>query len=310
MIEFHQRDLISLENERRFRMRVFLVGAAGVIGRRLIPLLVASGHAVTGTTRVAEKCHLLQQLGASPVVVDVFEREQLFTVVRETQPDVIIHQLTDLSERNTAANAHIRKVGTRNLVDAAKEAGIRHLIAQSIAWAYAPGEGPADESVPLDIEAPGARRVTIEGVQALESAVGEMERGVVLRYGVLYGPGTWYAPDGLIAEQVRRGQLVADEGVTSFLHVDDAARAALLALNWPHGVINVVDDEPASATVWLPVYAATLGASTPTVQTEHPHAARGATNAKARRLLNWQPTYPSWREGFPRAVREWNSQVE
>ena len=303
MIEFHQEDLIALENERRFNMKILLVGATGVIGRQLIPLLVASGHAVTGTTRVAEKSRLLQQLGASSVVVDVFEREKLFTVVHEAQPDVVIDQLTDLSERNTVVNARIRKVGTRNLVDAAKKAGVRHLIAQSIAWAYAPGEGPADESVPLDIEAPEPRRTTIEGVQALESAVGEMERGVVLRYGVLYGPGTWYAPDGLIAKQVRRGQLVADEGVTSFLHVDDAARAALLALNWPQGVINVVDDEPAPATVWLPVYAAMLGASAPNVQVEHPRAARGATNTKARRLLNWQPLYPSWREGFPRAAR-------
>src|SRR5581483_11454843 len=291
-------------------MKIFLVGATGVIGRRLIPLLIASGHAVTGTTRVAEKRQLLQQVGASPVVVDVFEREKLFTVIREAQPDVVIHQLTDLSERNTIANARIRKVGTLNLVDAAKEAGVRHLIAQSIAWAYAPGEGPADESVPLDIAAPAPRRVTIEGIQALESAVGEMERGVVLRYGVLYGPGTWYAPDGSISEQVRHGQLVADSGITSFLHVDDAARAALLALNWPHGVINVVDDEPAPATMWLPVYAATLGAPAPTVQAEHPRAARGAMNTKARRHLNWQPAYSSWREGFPRAAREWKSQAK
>ncbi|EFH85322.1 NAD-dependent epimerase/dehydratase family protein [Ktedonobacter racemifer] len=290
-------------------MKIFLVGATGVIGRRLIPLLVESGHEVIGTMRVAEKRQLLEQSGASSAVVDVFDRENVFTSVREAQPDVIIHQLTDLSERNLVANSRIRQEGTRNLVDAAKEAGVRHLIAQSIAWAYAPGEGPADESVPLDIEAPEPRLTTIKGVQALESAVGELERGVVLRYGLLYGPGTWYAPDGTIAEQVRRGQLVADSGVVSFLHVDDAAHAALLALNWPQGIFNIVDDEPAPATIWLPVYAATLGASAPTVSTQCPRAARGATNTRARRLLNWQPLYPSWREGFARAAREWSSQA-
>lgn len=285
-------------------MKVLLVGAAGVIGRRLIPLLVASGHAVTGTTRAAEKRQLLQQLGASPVVIDVFEREKLFAVVREAQPDVIIHQLTDLGERDTMANARIRKIGTRNLVDAAKEAGVQHMIAQSIAWVYVPGEGPADENVPLDIEAPEPRRVTIEGVQALELAVGEMERGIVLRYGVLYGPGTWYAPNGSIAEQVRQGQLTADAGITSFLHVNDAARAALHALDWPQGIFNIVDDEPAPGNAWLPVYAVTLNAPPPPVSTAQPRGARGASNAKARRLLNWQPIYPDWREGFVRAAQE------
>ncbi len=291
-------------------MKILLVGATGVIGRRLIPLLIASGHVVAGTTRVAEKSQFLRKAGASPVVVDVFEREKLFAVVRETQPDIIIHQLTDLGERNTVTNARIRKVGTRNLVDAAKEAGVRHLIAQSISWVCVPGEGPADESVPLDIDAPEPRRVTIEGVQALESAVGEMEKGIVLRYGTLYGPGTWYAPDGFIAEQVRQGQLTADEGVTSFLHVDDAAQAALLALNWERGIYNIVDDEPAPGIIWLPIYAATLNAPPPPVSSERPRGARGASNAKARRLLNWQPLYPSWREGFARAVREWKSQAE
>jgi nucleoside-diphosphate-sugar epimerase len=285
-------------------MKILLVGATGVIGRRLVPLLVASGHEVIGTTRAAGKQEMLQQQGATPVVIDVFERERIFKVVRETQPDVIIDQLTDLSVYDLAANARIREEGTRNLVDAAREAGVRHLIAQSIAWVYAPGEGPADESVPLDIEAPEPRLTTVKGVQALEQAVSEMERGIVLRYGLLYGPGTWYAPDGSVAEQVRRGQVTADEGVTSFLHVDDAARAALLALDWPQGIFNIVDDEPAPGTVWLPIYAAILKAPPPPISTAHPRAARGASNATARRLLNWQPLYPDWREGFARAVNE------
>ncbi|GHO65154.1 dTDP-glucose 4,6-dehydratase [Ktedonobacter sp. SOSP1-52] len=285
-------------------MKILLVGAAGVIGRRLIPLLVESGYEVIGTTRAIEKREMLQKLGAFPVVVDVFDREELFKTMREVRPDVVIHQLTDLSMRDLAANARIRREGTRNLVDAAHEVGVRHLIAQSIAWAYAPGKGPADEDVPLDIEAPEPRCTTVEGVQALEQAVGEMERGIVLRYGLLYGPGTWYAPDGSIAEQVRQGQVTADEGITSFLHVDDAARATLLALGWPRGVFNIVDDVPAPGTAWLPIYAATLHAPPPPISATQPRAARGATNAKARRLCNWQPSYPDWHEGFTRAAQE------
>jgi nucleoside-diphosphate-sugar epimerase len=285
-----------------FKMKILLLGAAGVIGRRLIPLLVASDHTVIGTTRVPEKAQILQQLGASPLLVDVFEREKLFTLVRETRPDIIIHQLTDLSERNFSANTRIRQVGTRNLVDAANAAGVQRLIAQSIAWAYAPGEGPADESVPLDIDATAPRINTIKGVQALESAVSEVSWSVILRYGILYGPGTWYARAGSVAEQVRRGELVANEGVTSFLHVDDAARATLLALQGPQGIFNVVDDEPAPATAWLPVYAKALDAPTPATSTAQPRGERGATNHKARTLLHWQPAYASWREGFSRSL--------
>lgn len=282
-------------------MNILVVGAAGVIGRRLVPLLVKAGHEVVGTTRNTEKSTLLQELGASAVSVDVFDREGLSRVVREVGPDVIIHQLTDLSGRDFAANARIRREGTRNLVDAAQAAGVRRIIAQSIAWAYAPGDGPADESVPLDFATP-SRRNLVESVDALEQAVLEMEQGIVLRYGLFYGPGTWYAPDGLMAEQARRGELSADEGITSFVHVDDAAQATLLALDWPAGIVNIVDDEPAPGSVWLPVYAATLGAPTPTVSSERPPFARGALNTRARQRLNWQLLYPSWRKGFAEAV--------
>ena len=289
-------------------MKILVAGATGVIGRRLIPLLVASGYEVIGTTRTADKSDLLQKLGATPQVVDAFDRARLVSVVREAHPEVIIQQLTDLSAGSSAANARMRREGTRNLIDAAHAAGVRQYVAQSISWVSAPGDGPADETVPLDLEAPEPRRTMVEGVDALERAVAEMERGTVLRYGTLYGLGTWYAPDGSIAQQVRQGQLTADEGITSFVHVEDAARAALLALDWPPGIVNIVDDEPAPGTVWLPVYAATLGAPAPPVTAGQPRAARGATNRKARQLLNWQPVYPSWREGFLQVVQEWRSQ--
>lgn len=284
-------------------MKILLVGAAGAIGRRLTPLLVQASHEVAGTTRQAEKGELLRKLGATPVVVDVFDREGLSRAVREIRPEVILHQLTDLNSRDFAANARIRREGTRNLVDAARAAGVRKMIAQSIAWAYAPGEGPADESVPLDLDASPPRRNLIESVQALEQSVFEVEQGLVLRYGLFYGPGTWYAPDGLMAELARRGELSADEGITSFVHIDDAARATLLALDWPAGIVNIVDDEPAPGSAWLPVYAATLGAPAPSVSSVRPPFARGALNTKARQLLHWQPLYPGWREGFVQAAR-------
>lgn len=286
-----------MKKERELTMKIVIAGAAGVIGRRLIPLLVAAGHEVSGTTRQATKGALLRQLGASPVVIDVFERERLHAVVRELQPDVIMHQLTDLSARDFAANGRIRQLGTRNLVDAARAAGVDHVIAQSIAWMYAPGAGPADENVPLDSAAAEPRRATVASVQALEQAVLELERGLVLRYGLFYGPGTWYAPNGLLADQLRRGEFSADEGLTSFIHIDDAAQATIQALDWPAGIVNIVDDEPAPGSAWLPVYAAALGAPTPPISPAHPPFARGALNTKARQL-GWQPLYPSWRSGF------------
>jgi nucleoside-diphosphate-sugar epimerase len=279
-------------------MKIFVAGATGAIGRRLLPLLAAAGHDVAGATRVAAKGELVRALGATPVIVNVFDREALVAAVAAARPDVVIHQLTDLAGRDFAGNTRIRIEGTRNLLDAAQAAGVRRVIAQSLAFAYAPGVGPAREDEPLDLDAPESRRQTIVGVQALEGAVAALPAGVILRYGLLYGPGTWYAPDGQIADQVRRGALVANENVSSFVHVEDAARAALAALDWPAGAVNVVDDEPAPATVWLPVYAAALGAPAPPTAPGQDRGARGASNAKARHELGWQPRYPTWRIGF------------
>lgn len=286
-------------------MKIFVAGATGTIGRGLLPLLKAAGHEVIGTTRAIEKAQQLKSLGADPVIVDMFDREGLVTVLRETRPDAIIHQLTDLSGRDFQGNSRLRREGTRNLVDAARAAGVRQMIAQSISWVCVPGDGPADESVPLGIDASDpSRKRTVEAVKELEDAVAEMEHGIVLRYGLLYGPGTWYAPDGLLADQVRRGQLTANPGVDSFVHVDDAARAALLALDWPAGIVNIVDDEPAPGTVWLPIYAKLLNAPAPPTSKDHAPWARGASNKKARQELGWQPLYPGWREGFALTLEE------
>ncbi|HET6690524.1 MAG TPA: NAD-dependent epimerase/dehydratase family protein [Miltoncostaeaceae bacterium] len=276
--------------------RVFLAGATGVIGRRVIPPLVAAGHPVTAMTRRAGRVDALRALGAEPVVADALDREGLRAAVAAARPDVVVHQLTDLAAYDVDANARVRGEGTRNLVDAARAAGARRMVAQSIAWCYAPGDGPADEGTPLDLAAGEPRRRTVQGVAALEGAVGEMPEWVVLRYGMLIGPGTWFAPDGARADDARAGLLEATGDVTSFVHADDAAAAAVQAIRWPSGAVNVCDDEPAAGHAWVPVFCAAVGAPPAPVRDGRAPWARGAANARARGL-GWAPRHP-WRDAF------------
>jgi nucleoside-diphosphate-sugar epimerase len=221
-------------------LRIFLAGASGAIGRRLTPLLLAAGHQVTGTTRSADKAVELKARGVEPLVVDVFDAAALQDAVVSARPDVVIHQLTDLPQvadpillRDALArNSHLRVEGTANLVVAARAAGARRLIAQSIAFAYADGPEPHAETDPLvsgEDDAPGA--VTGRGVRALEAAVLNAPgiHGIVLRYGRLYGPGTWNTANARAP-----------------LHVDAAAQAALLALTkGAPGIYNIAEDDGA-----------------------------------------------------------------
>jgi nucleoside-diphosphate-sugar epimerase len=216
-------------------MRIFFAGAGGAIGRRLTPLLRAAGHDVIGTTRNADKAGALRSLGAEPVVVDVFDADALACVVKDARPQAIIHQLTDLAfapgtpryQEALARNARLRIDGTRNLVAAARAAGVTRMIAQSIAFIiYAPGEGARVESDPLSTDAAFAG--TIKGVESLEQGVLSLPQGVVLRYGFFYGPGTW-SPD---------------EPRKPAIHIDAAAKATVLALdNAKHGIYNVAEDD-------------------------------------------------------------------
>jgi nucleoside-diphosphate-sugar epimerase len=280
-------------------MRVFVAGGTGVIGRTLVPLLVAGGHEVTAMTRSIDGGALLRSLGAQPVMADALDRDSVLEAVVGTRPDAIIHQLTDLRARNGAANATLRIEGTRNLVDAAHAAGVERVIAQSVAWAYVPGDEPADEQVSLDVAAAEPRSTTVRGVTALELAVHEVPQWIVLRYGVLYGAGTWYAADGLRADEARAGRLVASEDVTSFVEVGDAALAAAQALDWPSGAVNVCDDDPAPGIEWVPVFCAAVDAPVPPLaRVGRAPWARGADNARAREQLGWTPRYVSWRDGF------------
>lgn len=278
-------------------MKILVAGASGAIGKMLVPMLVHEGHEVIGVTRKDHLAAELRNMGARPVVLNVFDREAVFSALRIEKPDTVIHQLTSLGARDFAEHARIRREGTRNLVDASLEAGVNKMIAQSISWAYEAGIGPATEEDALDLEAPLPRKTTVESVHALESAVAEMPAHVILRYGQFYGPGTWYAPGNFIAEQVRQQQLPITRGVSSFIHVEDAARAAVLALQWPSGHYNITDNEPASGTEWLPVYAGILGAPVPSAQTGGEGWERGALNRKALQH-GWMPRFESWREGF------------
>ena len=218
-------------------MRILLAGATGVIGRPLLTLLARAGHTVTGTTRSAARAPIISDAGATPAVVDVFDAAALREVARASRPEVVIHQLTDLPEEpdpgkiaaSLAANARVRVEGTPNLIAAAKAAGARRMIAQSIAFAYAPGPEPRAETDPL---LPAASSVSAKGVNALEDAVTGTPGldGIVLRYGRLYGPGTW--------TPVAQGR--------GPLHADAAAHAALLALTrGSPGIYNIAEDDGA-----------------------------------------------------------------
>ncbi|MGZ4198866.1 MAG: NAD-dependent epimerase/dehydratase family protein [Thermoleophilia bacterium] len=308
-------------------MKIFLAGASGVIGRSLLPMLVAAGHDVVGMSRSPERAAAVERHGAQGVVVDVFDRDRLHDVLAAARPEVVIDELSDLSRELAPSgdaqfdgNVRIRKEGTRNLVDAARAAGARRIVAQSYAHVYAAqGDWVKGEDQPLDLgpeEASPGRARNADAVRTLEQTVVGTPgiEGVALRYGAFYGPGTAYAPDGSIAELVRRRHFPivgGGEGLTSFVYVDDAAAATMLALSGRTGVFNICDDDPAPMFEWVPVYAARLGAPPPrhvpsfVVRVLGREAfiyrateRRGASNAKAKALLGFEPCFRSWREGF------------
>jgi nucleoside-diphosphate-sugar epimerase len=305
-------------------MRIFLAGATGVIGRVLIPLLVEAGHDVTGMTRSAERAPRLEEQGARAVVCDALDPTGLEQAVVSARPEIVIHQLTEIPARMDARKAaaqlgptnRLRREGTRNLIAAARTAGARRVIAQSIAFAYElSGDWIKDEDAPLDADSPYGEAV---------AAIADLERqvtaadGIVLRYGYFYGPGTQFESDGLYGELVRRRRLPivgSGEGRWSFIHVEDAAAATVAALTrGSPGIYNIVDDDPARARDWIPLFAAALGAKPPfrvpgwlgrlvggRVAVASMTQLRGASNAKARRELNWTPARASWREELRRA---------
>jgi nucleoside-diphosphate-sugar epimerase len=280
-------------------VHVFLAGATGVLGRRIVPLLLADGHRVSALARSEDAATRLRSWGALPVVADATDVDAVVAAVVAAHPDVVMNQLTDLAGGIGPANSDLRVVTSRILADAARAAGVRRVVAQSIAWAYVAGEGPAAEADALDVDAPDPRGRSTRAVAALEAATAEAPEWVALRYGMLYGPDTWYRPEGARAEETRRGELLPGPDVTSFVHVDDAARAAVAALAWPAGPVNVVDDEPAVADVWVPAFARVVGAHgvESAVPPRRTPWARGADNSLLR-SRGFVLEHPTWSPRF------------
>ncbi len=308
-------------------MRVFVAGGTGVVGQRLVPQLVARGHQVTATTTSAAKMGLLEQLGADGVVMDGLDAVSVGEAVAAARPDAIVHQMTAISlahagkpdlkhpDRFFATTIRLRSEGTDHLLAAAEATGVSHVVAQSFGAFNGIREGGwvKTEEDPVD-PGPASARKGAEALRHLENVVAEAG-GAVLRYGSLYGPGAIDDWAGLVRK--RQFPLVGGgTGYISWVHLDDAASATVLALEQKAtGVFNIVDDEPAPASEWLPYLAACAGAKRPVrvpkwvarllagemaviMMTE----GRGFSNAKAKRELGWELRYPSWRQGFKAAL--------
>jgi len=311
-------------------MRIFVAGATGAIGKRLVPMLVEAGHTVTGTTRSPDKTEAIRSAGAVPEVIDALDARAVLGAVERAKPDVIIHELTAIPpkldfrsfEQDFALTNRLRSEGTDNLLAAAQAAGCRRFIAQSFAgWPLErKGSWVKNEDDPfVSSPEPGFRGV-LSAIQHLESAVLGGAEGFVLRYGGFYGPGTSLAEGGSMLEAVRERRVPIvgrGTGYWSFTHIDDAAAATVAAVSARvPGVYNITDDEPAPVSEWLPYLADAIGAKPPrhvpvwlarmligalgvAMMTE----VRGASNQKAKALLDWKLKFPSWRSGFRKGLR-------
>ncbi len=305
-------------------VRVFVAGGTGVLGQRLVPQLVARGHEVTATTTSPAKLNLLKQLGAEAVVMDGLDAASVGQAVAAARPDVIVHQMTGISlahagkpdlkhfDRWAIPTIRLRTEGTDHLLAAAEAVGVSHFVAQGYAnWnGIRQGGWVKTEEDPLDLHEGTAAHTSMAALRHVEDVVLGAD-GAILRYGAFYGPGA--TDDQLELVRKRQFPLVGRAtGYASWVHLDDAASATVLVVEQKaRGVFNVVDDEPAPASEWLPYLAACAGAKRPmrvptwlarllagqvvvTMMTE----GRGFSNAKAKRELGWQPRYPSWRQGF------------
>ena len=314
-------------------MKVFIAGGSGVIGRRLVPLLVAKGHEVAAMSRSHDTARGLSELGAEPILADGLDRAAVLRAVARARPEVVIHQMTSLAgikslkkfDDELAATNRLRTEGTDYLLEGARAAGVRRVIAQSYGlWGTTSGGGGTKGA---DSDVPATMRRTFDAIRHVESTVPEAEciEGLVLRYGFFYGPGTGIAADGELVELIRkrRWPLIGNgAGVWSFVHIDDAATATLAAIErGAPGVHNVVDDEPAPLRVWLPELAETLRGKQPRHVSEWigrlaageavvylATRIQGLSNTETKRELGWRLRYPSWREGFRYGLAE--TQVE
>ena len=291
-----------------------------------MPLLVKAGHKVTALTRLPDRTAQLAQMGAVPVLGDVYDEARLARLVADSEAEVVIHQLTAFGTKHGdpyAETIRVRIDGTRSLLAAARAAGARRFIAQSISFMCSPsGSGLTDEETPLYLDAPPAARALAEAVASLERQTLDASgmSGTVLRYGWFYGPGTSYDPQGTIPTAIRNGAMPlvgAGASTYSFINLRDAAAATLRVLGRDAtGIYNIVDDSPVRLSEWLPFVAKLLGAPAPghedvaaarkrigDLRVYYMNEQRGASNAKAKREFDWQPAVPSWRAGFEALYR-------
>jgi len=308
-------------------MKVFVAGGSGAMGRRLVPQLVAGGYQVVAMTRDQGKASWLRRVGAQPVIADALDRAAVAPVVKGSEPEVVIHQLTGLAgvkslknfDKKFALTNRLRTEGTNYVLEAARAAGVRRIVAQSYGnWNYERTGSPVkNEQDPFDPDPPANQVKSLQAIRYVEDAVvnsGGIE-GIALRYGNFYGPGTSFDLGGEIVTQVRKRAfpIVGDgAGVWSFVHMDDAAAAAIAAIwHGRPGVYNVADDGPAPVATWLPDLAAAVGAKPPRhvpvrlgrlvageVGVSMMTRIRGTSNVKAKAELGWAPRYRTCHEGF------------
>jgi nucleoside-diphosphate-sugar epimerase len=315
-------------------MRIFVAGATGAVGTRLVPLLVSAGHTVVGLTHTPAKAEALKREGAVPVVAEALDDAAMRDAVARARPDVVVHELTALADasdlrrfdRSFAMSNRLRRKPP-TISSRRRAAGVRRIVAQSFCgWPYARGGAPAkSENESLDPDPPRELRRTLEAIRYVESVVAGASdfAGLVLRYGTFYGPQTGVF-GGPTVEAIRRRRLPlidGGDGWWSFLHIDDAAAATALAVErGAAGLYNIVDDKPAPGRDWLPALAWMLGAKPPRrlprwlgriIAGEHIVAlmneVHGGSNLKARRELGWRPVHASWRQGFAESVAQGSS---
>lgn len=277
--------------------KIFVVGATGLIGTKLTKRLLEEGYDVAGLTRSQQGKAKLEDQGVTGFIGDVFKADTVEAAVASYKPDVIINEITDLKQADMSANTRVRKEGTKNIVSAALNNDVQHIQSQSIAFVYEGGQGLATEETPLDYQATGERKVTVDGVEALEQETARIPHHVILRYGLLYGPQTWFGKDGMIYNQFIDGSVSMSNGIQSFIHIDDAVETAIQALSFEPGIYNVTDDNPVDGETWAKWYAQLLNVN-PTLNIEQAaDYERGASNKKFRQQ-GGKLIYSDWQEGM------------
>lgn len=277
--------------------KIFVTGATGLIGTKLTKRLIEEGYEVAGLTTSEKGKEKLDNAGVKAYIGNILEYDTIEKSIGDFKPDIIMNEITDLKQVDMSANTKVRIDGTRNLVEAAIKHDVPHIQSQSIAFVYEAGDTLATEETSLDYDASGDRKITVDGVEGLEKESARLNKYVILRYGLLYGPGTWYGKGGMIYNQFINGEVTMTDGVQSFIHIDDAVETAIQALNFESGIYNVADDEPVKGDDWAKWYANELNV-TPTLNIE-PAAPfeRGVTNKKFKDQ-GGKLIYTTWKDGM------------